>query len=153
MLIKFSSGKIKGAKNALFFFRELQLVTVLRFICDSCMSWNTRFVSLKMGVGFSFFNSFPFLLKLWFLFNKMCGPWFSKFPFKIKIVEKPHTLYPRPLIFQLEQEVLKLNDICVSWSPPKTDIETNFLNLEKWSFENVSFSNSHFKINVWHSFT
>ena len=37
---------------------------------------------------------------------------------------------PRPLIFKLQQEVLKFNDICVSWSSPKTDLETNFLNLE-----------------------
>ena len=26
---------------------------------------------------------------------------------------------PRPLIFKLQQEILKLNDIFVSWSPPK----------------------------------
>ena len=26
---------------------------------------------------------------------------------------------PRPLIFKLQQEILKFNDICVSWSSPK----------------------------------
>ena len=47
---------------------------------------------------------------------------------------------PRPLIFKLQQEVLKFNDICLSWSSAKTDLERSFLNLENRSFENVSFS-------------
>ena len=51
-----------------------------------------------------------------------------------------HSFAPRPLIFMLLQEVLKFIDICVSWSSPKTELVTNFLNLEKQSFENVSFS-------------
>ena len=36
-----------------FFFRELQLITALFLICDSYMSWTTRFVSLKLCVEFS----------------------------------------------------------------------------------------------------
>ena len=44
------------------------------------------------------------------------------------------------LIFKFQQEVLKFNDICVSWSSPKTDLVINFLNLENRSFENASFS-------------
>ena len=51
-----------------------------------------------------------------------------------------HSLASRPLIFKLQQEVLKFNDICVSWSSPKTDLVTDFLNLENRSFENVRFS-------------
>ena len=47
---------------------------------------------------------------------------------------------PSLLIFKLQQEVLKFNDIFMSWSSPKTDLLTNFLNLENRSFENVSFS-------------
>ena len=61
----------------------------------------------------------------------------SQFLSKLK-----HTQFaPRLLILKLGQ-VLKFNDICVSWndSTPKTDLETNFLNLENQSFENVSFS-------------
>ena len=50
-----------------------------------------------------------------------------------------HSFVPRILIFKLQQEFLKFNDICVSRSSPKTDLETNFLNLENRSFENVSF--------------
>ena len=51
-----------------------------------------------------------------------------------------YSFAPRPLIFKSQQEVVKFNDICVSWSSPKTDLETNVLNLENQSFENVSFS-------------
>ena len=51
-----------------------------------------------------------------------------------------HKFAPKPLIFELQQEVLKFNGICVSWSSPKTDPVTNFLNLGNRRFENVSFS-------------
>ena len=51
-----------------------------------------------------------------------------------------HSFAPRALIFKLQQEVLKFNDICVSWSSPITDLVTNLLNLENRSFETVSFS-------------
>ena len=51
-----------------------------------------------------------------------------------------HSFAPRPLIFKLQQEVLKFSDICLSWSSPKSDLETNFSNLKNRSFETVSFS-------------
>ena len=51
-----------------------------------------------------------------------------------------HSFTSRALIFKMQQEVLKFNDISVSWSSPKTDLVTNLLNLENWSFENISFS-------------
>ena len=44
------------------------------------------------------------------------------------------------LIFKLQQEVLKFNDICMSWSSQKSDLETNFLNSENRSFEYFTFS-------------
>ena len=50
----------------------------------------------------------------------------------------PHTVLLRRLIFKLQQEALKFNDICMSWSSPKTDLATNFLNPENRSFEKVS---------------
>ena len=56
-------------------------------------------------------------------------------PFKIEIIEKRHTVFLPDLIFKLQQEVSKLNDICLSWSSPRTVLETNFLNLENRSFE------------------
>ena len=40
-----------------------------------------------------------------------------------------HAFAPRPLIFKLKQKVLKFN-ICVSWSSPKVDTESNFLGLK-----------------------
>ena len=64
----------------------------------------------------------------------------SQFLSEIKYRKATHSFAPRPLIFKLQQEVLKFNDICVSWSSPKTDLVTNFLNLENRSFEIDSFS-------------
>ena len=40
-----------------------------------------------------------------------------------------YSFVPRPLIFKLQQKVLKFNDIYVSWSSPKTNLVTNFLSL------------------------
>ena len=56
------------------FFRELQLIAVLLLICDSCMSWNTRFVFLKLCVGFFVFDSVSIFLKLQIV------NWSCKFP-------------------------------------------------------------------------
>ena len=47
---------------------------------------------------------------------------------------------PRPLIFKSQQEVLKLNDICVGWISSKTNLIASFLNAENRRFENVSLS-------------
>ena len=55
-----------------------------------------------------------------------------------------HSFAPRPLIFKLQQEVLKFNDICVSWSSPKTDMETNFLNLKIKVLRTLVFLNRNF---------
>ena len=51
-----------------------------------------------------------------------------------------HSFTPRYLIFKLQQEVLKISDIYVSWSSPKIDLDLNFVNLKNGSFEHVSFS-------------
>ena len=64
----------------------------------------------------------------------------SQFLSKLKYRKATHSFAPRPLNFRLQQELLKFNDICLSWSSPKTDLETNFLNLENRCFENLSFS-------------
>ena len=48
-------------------------------------------------------------------------------------------MLPDLLIFKLQQEVLNFNDICVSWSSSKTDVEINFLDLENRMFENATF--------------
>ena len=54
------------------------------------------------------------------------------------MIEKSHSFAPRTLVFKLQQELLKFNDICVNWSYPKTHLVTNFLNPQNRSFENVS---------------
>ena len=56
MLKKFPSDKMKGTKN-----RELQLIIVLLLICDSYMSWSTRFVSPKLSGIFHFWLLFIFI--------------------------------------------------------------------------------------------
>ena len=77
-----------------FFFRELQLITVLRLIHDSYISWSTRFVSLKECWGFSILNSGSFWLSLYFYSTKSMAYLTLKrsIPFKIKIIGKPHIL-------------------------------------------------------------
>ena len=91
ILKKMPSGKVNGTKNGPFFFCKLHLITVLILICDSYIGWSTSFVSLKMWVEFSIFDSISFLLKFIFLFNKMHEVFDFKTPFKTKIIEKPHT--------------------------------------------------------------
>ena len=54
-------------------------------------------------------------------------------------IMKTHAFAPIPLIFKLQQEVSRFNDISLSWSSPKSDLETNFLNLENRSFQYVTF--------------
>ena len=121
---------------------ELQLITVLLLICDSYLNWSTRLISLKMCLEFSIFDSASFLLKFMFLFNKK--HWLFSFliiTFKIKTVEKTSSFTSRTMIFRLQEEIANLiKSASVGWSSPKTDPKTNFLNLENWSFEYLTFS-------------
>ena len=127
-----------------FFFRELQLITVLLLICGSYMSWSTRFVSLKLCVRFSI--PFRFYWSLYFCSKKCkdslnlnCHSSFQNGNNR----KDTHNAAPRPLIFKLQQEALKFNDICndicVSWSSPKLTMWQIF-KPRKSKFENVSFS-------------
>ena len=68
-------------------------------------------------------------------------------PFKIKVIEKPHT------IFKLQKEVLKFDYICVSWNSPKTDLVTIFWIQEIEVLRMFVFLNSNILVNIWHSFT
>ena len=61
ILQKLPSDNTNGTKNALFFFRELQLITLLFLICDSSMGWSTMFVSLKLCGIFNFRFHFVFV--------------------------------------------------------------------------------------------
>ena len=74
MFKKISFGQNRQyKKRPLVFFRKLRPITVLYLICDSYMSWSLRFVSLKVCLGFSIFDSVSLLLKFIFLFNKIHG--------------------------------------------------------------------------------
>ena len=81
-----------------FLFRKLKLMIVLLLIRDSYMSWSTRFISLKVCVGFSIFDSVSFLLKFIFLFKKK----HELFDFNRKAT---HGFAPRPVTFKLQQEM------------------------------------------------
>ena len=48
-----------------------------------------------------------------------------------------HSFDPR--LLKLLQEVLKFNDICISWSSAKTDIATILDKLRKWEFQERQF--------------
>ena len=65
MLKKFPSDKIKSTKNALCFLLQAPTHQSFFLFCDSYMSYRTRFVSLKLCVVFSIFDSVWFLF--WFL--------------------------------------------------------------------------------------
>ena len=56
-----------------FYFRELQLITVLLLIRDSYLTWSMRGVSLEVCVELSISDLFSFLLMFVFLFNKKYG--------------------------------------------------------------------------------
>ena len=43
-------------------------------------------------------------------------------------------------MFKLQHEFLILIDICVSWTSPRTDLETNFSNLGNRNFKKLNFS-------------
>ena len=128
MLEKFRLGQNKRYKKCSLF--SFATSNASQFNFQYAIIW-ARFVSLKLCVGFSIFNSAKCMDSL--ILNVIIS-------FKIKIIEKPHSFSLRTLIFNLQQEVSKFNDVCVSWSSPKSDLQTNILNLENRSFENVSFS-------------
>ena len=57
------------------------------------------FVSLKLCVGFSIFDSVTFLLKFIFLSNKMHGVFDFIIPFKIKMIKQPQIVLLAELWF------------------------------------------------------
>ena len=135
MLEKLPSDKINGTKNALFFYRELQLIAVLLLIWDCYMSWSTRFISVKLCVGFSIFDSVSISLKFILLFNKIRGLFDFKnitILFKTKIIQKPHTVLLLDLWF-LRWNIKFWNSMISMWvAAPQKWHGNNFLNLENW---------------------
>ena len=124
-----------------FFLSRTPTHQFLLLICDSYMSWSTRFVSLKLFVEFFIFDSMSSFLKFIFFSTKCMDFWTLKRHNSIqssKNRKATQSFAPRPLVFKLQQEVLTVNDMCVSWSSPKTELVTNILNPDNQSFENVS---------------
>ena len=117
MLKRFPSDKTNDTKKALCFLSRAPTHHNFTF---NLWFWSTRFVPLKLCVGFSIFDSVSFLLKFIFLFNKMDGFFTLKQNFFTKFCSQ--TCY-----FKVETRSFKIQWY-LSWSSPKTDLVTNFLN-------------------------
>ena len=94
MLNKILSDKISGTKNAFF-----------------SLWWAPSHPS--------------FTFKMWFLYELKNKVGLSKNVYgkdNRNYKKATHSFAPRPQIFKLQQEVLKFNNICVSWSSPKSDL-------------------------------
>ena len=136
---KISLDKIKSTKNVLFFL--LQTLTH-HITFDLQLLYELKYkVHLSKTVwGFSFSIMFRFYLNFYFCSTKCTDSLTLKHnPFQNEDNGKAtHSFAPRPLIFKFQLEVLKFNNICMTWSSPKTDQVTHFLNPENRSFENMS---------------
>ena len=115
MLKKLFPDKINGAKNALFFFSRAPTHHSCTFDLRFLYELKKKFISLKLCVGSSTFDSVSFLLKFIFLFNKRHLDSLTlkrHNSFQNKNNKKaPHSSASRPLILKLQQDVLKFNDI------------------------------------------
>ena len=87
------SEQIKGTRNVLFII--LRAPTHHSFTFDSYTSCSRRFISLKVCVGFSVFDSVSLLLSLYFCSIKSMDSSTLNviIPFKIKIIEKSHAVF------------------------------------------------------------
>ena len=124
MLKRLPLDKINGSKNA--------LSLLSRAPTYHSFTFNFRFLyDLKHKIHFSKTVQWIFHFRFRFIFITV---------YIFVQQNATQSFAPRPLIFKLQQDVLKFNDICVSWSFPKSDLVTNVLNLEHRSFENISLS-------------
>ena len=134
---KASNKSVWSKKMHSFFFCELRFITVLLLIFDFYMSLSRRFITLKVYVEFSIFDSVSFLLKFIFLFNKKrlldCKT------FTIKIIELWFFwFWFWTLIFKLQQEIWKLNNLCLSFELSKNCPGDELFKLRKF-FLNCNF--------------
>ena len=127
-----------------FFFRELQLTTVLLLICDFSLSWSTSFVSVKLCVRFSIFDSVSFLSKFITLLNVTN-------PFKVKIIESPRTVFLPDLWFLS----YKTRSFKIQWYLRWVGALTKLTWWKKFSQEYKFWErlSSNLSVNIWHSFT
>ena len=134
MLKQLFSIKINGIKNTLFFLSGAPT--------HDSFTFNLRFLYVLKHKCWIFHFGFRFVfIKVYILFNKVNKLFYFKsslFFSKLNNRKVAHSFTSRPLIFK-QQEVWKIDDICVSWSLPKTDQVTDFLNLENRSFWKCQF--------------
>ena len=130
------------------FFCELQLIIDLLLIYWSYTSWSKRFISLKLCVRFSIFDfPFSFLVKFIFCPTKSIDSMTLKRHNSLqnKNNEKVTLSFtPTPLILKLQQNVLKFNDICLSWSSPKLKWRQTFWTYKIEVLTTSLFLNSNF---------
>ena len=112
-------------------------------------TFNCQFLyKLKVRASKSMSGIFHFRFRsafIWFYIffkQKEWTPWLQNviIPFNIKKNKNHRHFHSNTSdFFKSQQEFLKFDDICESWSSPKTDMETNFLHLQNPNFENFSF--------------
>ena len=143
MLKKIPLDKINVTKNALFFLSQAPTHNSFAFISQNLYVLKHMVHLSKTGCRiFHFRFSSSFYLTLYLCSTKSMDSLTLKChnSFQNKNDKATHSFVPRPPVCKLQQKVWKFNDISVSWSSSKTDLETNFLNLENRSFEYVTFS-------------
>ena len=140
MLKLFPSDKVNGTKIPSFFYCKLQLITFnLWFLHE--LRHKISLSTIACGI-FHFRFCFVFI-SLYFCSTKCMDPLTLKRHNSFQNYNNTkaiHSFAPRTLVFTLQQKGWKFSNICVSWSFPKTDLVTNFLNLKNQSFETINFS-------------
>ena len=136
MLKIFPSDKINITKMHFFSFVSSKLITVSLLICNSYTDWSPSFISLKLCVGFSIFDSFLFLLNYIYFFHQKARTLTLKRhnSFHHKSNGKAtHSFAPRLLIFKLQQEVQ--NSMISAWfGAPKNWPGDKLFKLSKQKF-------------------
>ena len=119
-----------------FFFRELKLITVLLLICDSYMSWSTRFVSLKLCRDFPFSIPFRFYQNLYYCSTKCMDSLNLKRhnSFQNKIMEKPPTVLLPDLWFLSCKKSFKIQWYLLELEFPKNWVGEKIFKLRKSKF-------------------
>ena len=89
-----------------------------------------------------YFRFPPFFKKSWFFCLTKSMDSLKRLNFFQNKNDKKSTnsFASRLLIFKLQLEAWKFNNICVSWISAKTNLKTNFSNLGNQSFEYFTFS-------------
>ena len=134
ILKKFPLNKINGTKNGLIFISWAPTHHSFTFNLHFLQELKYK-VHLFKTVRGTFYHWFRFVFIKVYIFVQQVHALFGVIiPFKIEIIEKPHTILIPDLSF------LSCNKNFESSSSPKTELVTNFLNLENRMFENVRFS-------------